>query len=55
MGNFIREMYGKCHKRDDSMHKRDVSMENFIREMYGKFHKRDEWEISFGLFFKAER
>ena len=31
MGNLIREMYGKLHKRD-------VSMGNFIREMYGKFH-----------------
>ena len=30
-------------------------MGNFIREMYGKFNKRDVWEISFGLFFKAER
>ena len=38
MGNFIRDMYGKFHKRH--------LCEIFIREMYGKFHKRDIWEIS---------
>ena len=46
MGNFMRDMYGKFHKRH--------LCEIFIREMYGKFiremyeksHKRDVWGIS---------